>query len=356
MNNIDYVKIIRGFIISMVFLPLFYIGGLELREAQQFFFMLWIMCITALLMRNIWLTLFIWWTVFLYTYYKFQFGNVYLFNVFYGSILYFLTKVSFRKKHIQTFINAYYWLLFLNILYLIVQITGYDFLYNTKMANHFTGFMGARCILGVVFALAIPLVMAKQTKSSIVLAFLMIIPICVSASATNIFAAGCGVLFILWFRMPRKTWFLLVLLVGAIIGNYIYHIDAPQFARFELWKIALKQVSQHPVIGLGLDSFRNITPTSPLFVSNTNRPWDNPHNLYVSLFYEWGIVAIILLIGYLRQMGEKFKRAVKDPLVLSLTGFMIVFFIVCMAHFPMFLARCTCFLIPMFALWEISMD
>ena len=82
--------------------------------------------------------------------------------------------------------------------------------------------------------------------------------------------------------------------------------------------------------------------------------WDNAHNLYVQLAFEWGFLALLLLGGYIRQLVLWFNNAIKDRNTVALMGFVLVFFIVNIAQFPLFLARVACFCIPLLALTEIQ--
>ena len=79
--------------------------GIKEREVQQWGFMLGLMVIFGLLLRNIWLTLFLGWTVFLFAFFKFEIGLIYVTNIFFGCLLYYLVKVVFKKEHINFFIN-----------------------------------------------------------------------------------------------------------------------------------------------------------------------------------------------------------------------------------------------------------
>ena len=135
--------------------------------------------------------------------------------------------------------------------------------------------------------------------------------------------------------------------------------------------MSLRYAVIHPITGWGLDSFRNGTgepggekhvyamQTHAQIVSGRPKElhlaiWDNPHNLYISLFYEWGVFGLIFLGGYIRFLALRFKNAIKTPNLLALTGFIIVFFVTSLAYFPIFLARMAIFIVPCFALFEIE--
>ncbi len=128
------------------------------------------------------------------------------------------------------------------------------------------------------------------------------------------------------------------------------------------WKVVMRDVVKHPIVGYGLDSFRHPVPTKPArYASHFGKLenggmhitfWDNPHNLLISLAFEFGVIAWFLLGGYLRDCCIAFKRSIKSPNVLATSGFILVFFLLSMSHFPMWLAALAIFIIPMFALAE----
>src|SRR3990167_4665742 len=84
--------------------------------------------------------------------------------------------------------------------------------------------------------------------------------------------------------------------------------------------------------------------------------WDNPHNLYISILYEFGLPGLFIFCGYNRQIFMRYKNSVKNLNTIGLMGFVIAFFGISLGHFPIFLARCAAFIIPMFALLEVSTE
>jgi len=228
--------------------------------------------------------------------------------------------------------------------------------------------MGFKACMGVLMALGIPLLATRQHKWAIPMACLLFVPIYLSKSSICIAGGITGLLFVLWFRLSKGLWFGVLGSLCVLGGFYVKFVDMPMgtfMDRIHLWKNVLHDCVIHPWQGWGLDSFRHMTAQKEhLYAMNAQKTsvgmyvniWDNPHNIYISLFFEWGIIGLLLLGGYLRDMAIKFKNRMKDSQTLALTGFMIVFFIVSVAQFPMFLARTACFLIPAFALWECQLE
>ena len=91
-------KIARCLIVACLFLSVVHLSGMtNEREAQQIVFMLIMVSLFSILFKNLWITLFICWTVFLYSFFKFASGSSYLTNIFLGAILYYLVKKNLGK-------------------------------------------------------------------------------------------------------------------------------------------------------------------------------------------------------------------------------------------------------------------
>lgn len=386
-------KVIRCFIVGMVFLCLTSIIGLGTRTAHQFFLKLGIMIIFGLLLRNIWITLFLWWTVFLFTYFKFNMGTMYLGSVFLGCLLYYLTKLSFRKEHITFFINGVLWLAFLNVGYMVIQVSGFDYIFSTAMNTTLgfkgyientqaAGFMGFKACAAMLVVMTMPLLLSRWNLTAKIACFGLFVPLYLAQSSIAILAAIVSILFVMWhkvstirikgFRVPK--WVVLGIIVGLLttLGTlYIVKVDSPAGPRerASMWKMVMTDTVVHPITGFGLDSFRKVTKSKAhIYAMNYVKSkdpetgqtveffnyWDNPHNLIVSLAIEWGYIAIFLLLGLLRQYGVWFNRAIKNTNTIALAGFGIAFLIVSMAQFPMHLARMVVIIIPCLALFEIT--
>ena len=383
-------KFIRCCIVAMIFLSVMRMfGWVNQRAAQEIYFQLSVMGIIALLIDNIWVTLFLLLTIFNFVFFKFQIGQNYVSTVFLGSLLYYATKQVFQQKHIDFFIKGLLWFCVINCVFIFLQLIKFDFFefsfYTEKSVIDYakglipmeelvtytntTGLMGFKALMGVVMALCVPLFASRQNKLSKVCAILLFIPLYLSEATVCIIAGIIGLLFVLIFQSFKyKKTILSIIIAILLIGGTFYalKIDNPKSsieARLYQWKLVLNDSLVRPFTGWGLDSFRHITKEKKqIYVTNARlegkelqvSKWDNPHNLIVSLMFEWGGIAIFLLIGFLRQYVLWFKNAIKTPVAVGLAGFILVTFIVSMAQFPMWLARSAVLIIPVFALFEIE--
>lgn len=380
---IDTKKIIRTSIIVICFMALMTLCGMQIREAQQYLYMVACMALFGFLLDNIWVSAFLWLTTFLYIFHKqLYISQLYLQNVFFGCVLYMLTKISFKKEHINLFINVILWLIVCNILYMIVQLFGYDFIYgspntNPDLPGKFlrvgdpAGFMGNKAQMGVLMAMGIPFLVSKPGYKYTLLSLLLFIPIYISQSAICLLAGVVGFIFPLWFKpLVYKKAIIAVCIVTMLagFGYATFNLRASKLPfsctlRFEAWKGILQDAYIHPITGWGLDSFRNKTPvkdflymTNPRATSHGQQMdyLDNPHNLYISLLYEWGLGGLIILIGLLRMYGIAFTKAIKEPELIGLAGLLLTVLITSVAQFPMFLTKLAIIVIVASALYEVQ--
>ncbi len=363
-------KILRTIVLSLIFLGTCFIAGMDIREAQQYIFMLVMIGTFSFLIDNIFITLFSLWTIFLYCFFKFTTGDVYLGNLLYGLMLYYIVKVVFRKQHINLFINTVLWFCVLNLGYGILQVTGWDFPFiaknNTPNVVPF-GFMANAGIAGILYAISIPLL---ATRTKWYYGLLLFVPLFFARASASIIAACIGLLFVMFFKMKRWAFVGMIILGILCCAFYCLKIDVKNGAptigteRYAVWKIALSDSMKHPITGYGLDSFRNVTKNKQFVymdnpeLTDKNKlivtQWDNPHNLVVSFIYEWGYVGLILAGLYLLSLANKLRFAIKTPNLIGLSGAILAFLIISLFHFPLFLARTIVIIIPCFALMELE--
>ena len=364
---------------GLIFIGIASYQGLPEREVLQAMFCLGIMLVFGVLLRNIWLSLFVLWTITLFMMFKMQTGLVYVTNMFFGCVLYYMTKVVYKRKHIDHFIKMLLSFVGCNLAYMVLQVLDLDFYYwlvirttngslSTVSNGDPCGFMGYKAGMGMLMAMTIPLMATRRTKYALLTTLLLFIPIYISRSTICVVGGISGYLLVLWYRVKRCHWWSAVVIMCLLGSLYVIKVDAPMGTlntRPRQWKVVLRDCTKHPIAGWGLDSFRNFTQLKKInYADSITRvgnivhvvQWDNPHNLPISLFFEWGIIGLLLLGGYTRSCIIKFRRSVKSPNVLALSGFLLVFFIVSLAQFPMFLGKFAIFIIPCFALFEISVE
>lgn len=270
----------------------------------------------------------------------------------------------------------------INMAYMILQGFGWELLYQefgkSGYQPQMLGFMGLKAIMGVLFAISIPFFAFRYP----VLSLGLFIPIYVSECSSAMGGAIVAYLWQLWFL--SKKWFCIavgIMCIGGVI--YAYHDSkAGMFTdRFDMWKVALRDAVKKPILGWGPDSFRCVTPDKQfMYVKNvrtqktfhldvrdvaeydhthkydmkkygsfmkegdTLDPWDNPHNEYIKLFYEFGLPAVLILGFLAYDIKQRFA-----PLkyLIPLVGFFLSLLVISVGWFPFELARIAIY-IPIF--------
>lgn len=379
-------KIIRLFVIGIIFLSLFVLQGFtEQRQAHQVVFMLMMISLFSLALNNFWVTIFILWSVFLFSFFKFEVGSMYISNIFFGGVFYLITKKFFKSEHIDLYISGFLWFVCINIFYSVLQVLGLDFIYKHTFFNFSmkimteniapVGFMGNLSNIGMLMAMAIPILWTRGSLLAKIGSIGLFIPLWLSDTILCLIMGIIGLMFVLFFQINRRIWVGLLILFLLIGGYYYKKVDKFGYERIPMWKDALADWAIHPITGYGLDSFANITSYKNYKFKHSHHVWDkqiingretdnvthlewwdNPHNLIVSLLYEFGLPGLIIFICYFCHLGSKFKVSIKNNNVIGLASFIIVFIGLSMGFFPIFFGKFAAFIIPMITLFEVSIS
>jgi O-antigen ligase len=302
-------------------------------------------------------------------------------------MLFHITTLVFKKKHIEYYLNMVLWFTVLNIAYMIVQTCGMDRMFvgwkihpgavEYIVSNDPSGFMMFKGGMGMLAVIAQAILLPRPGKWAKVAGLLMVVPIWISRASICLIASAVLIGFNFWqlnyyvnvfrYRIHRGY----VLAVASVLmtlgvlffAGKVDNMTSSFKTRVDQWSILVKDCSMHPITGWGLDSFRVETGWKPFrYCANykqegkdiTMDVWDNPHNLYLSLVFEWGIIGLLIVIGYFRQLVLWFQRSDRSRDVLALGGVLLGVAIISLAHFPMFLSRLAVIVIPIAALFEVA--
>lgn len=355
--------------------PSFGISALRVSQAQMFqVAAIALFCVFVL--QNIWLCLFTLWSLFLYAYYSFPTPSGSIVLSILGACL--IYEASYRivtRENIHIIFKFMMWFAVANIIYMAMQKGGWELLYmefnKPGFQNGMVGFMGLKAIMGMLFAIAMPFVACEYPVAAIFLFY----PLYISESSCAVAGGIVAYLWQLWYT-SRKWFWILVVILG--IGGTAYVINDSHAGMFtdreNMWKVVLRDAVKKPLTGWGIDSFRCLTPdkqfmywknvrtleTFPIDVRDTieyehtgkydlkkygnfmrsgdiTDPWDNPHNELIMLFYEFGILPLIILGFFIYDMKSRFSSF--DDKLIPLTGFFFSILIMSMGQFPFHLAR-----------------
>jgi hypothetical protein len=379
----------------MILLPIQYYASSEFasqagRVSQQQIFQVVTLGLFAIYMvNNVYLASFLGLCLAQYAMYGFPVPiGVYVLTLLSCVILYEVTYRIVNRDNIHYVFNAMLWLGAINLLYMMMQGLGLELLFAEQSSkgtyqSQMIGFMCLKSTMGIFFAMMMPFLAYKHPR----LALTLLIPIYLSESSIALAGGIAAYLWQIWHVSKRSFTILLVILT---LGGAAYAYNDSHTGMFtdrvNMWRTSLRDAVKKPIIGWGADSFRCIQPDKQfMYWKNTRTldtqrvdvrdtveyqhtgkydlakyssfmkegdtldPWDNPHNEYVQLFYEFGIAGVILLGLLIYDMRNKFKSVHLPyfPWMIPLTGFFIALGIICIAQFPLHLTKVGMF-VPIF--------
>jgi O-antigen ligase len=369
----------------LVIIPCFWAHGVDMRIAQETAYYLGAMILIAIglsnpirLLKNfycnIWINIFLAWTILIYIYFKFAVGGGTLINILLAVTLYHVCCMCIEKRHMKSIVKTILFVCILNILYVLAQkYLNYDPLWSTKGPNGTVlsfhepvGFFGLKACLGMYFAIAMPLLAYLNIFTPII----SIYPLYIALCSTATIGGPVGFLFYLW--KVKRIFFWSIIMLMIVGGVFVIQKDMKmnlQGTRITMWGDTLKTALQKPITGWGLDSFRN-TWNDPfrgknflflriendklknknVIISNDNKEiiqamegnkdlWDNPHNEILQLLFEMGIPGLFFIGMIIYSMFKRYKEAFKSKELIAVTGSLIALIFCSMTQFPFHLSR-----------------
>ena len=183
--------------------------------------------------------------------------------------------------------------------------------------NHFAGFM--EIVIGLQLGVFLWVLRKRQILGVLFLGILLMISfmgLIQSGSRMGMAALGLSFLFYFSFLWGRtwKTSIFFVVFTGALMGGALYMewkylmprlIEAmDQMVTFEgrltVWKDAIRLISYHPWLGIGLGNFKWVFPA--VQSESLLMAWGHAHNDYIELLTEIGIPAFSIFILAFAQL------------------------------------------------------
>lgn len=389
--KLSFHDIEKKLIATFVFLaPIFYdhtinAGAATMRVTHENFYQMAGVVLFCLFLKNLWLSLSIILSVLLYFYHSYQ-GGLYVINLMTTAIIYLVVRENADEELIKRVFKILPILLGMQLVLMFLQMLNWDVFFNSRKDNAWggmtevVGFMGLKAIMGMFCAMLMPFVWFRSKLVSL----LITVPVFISECSSALIALGASYLFLLW-HYSRKLFYMATVVVVIGTGMYAYHDseNAGMFAdRLSLWKIVLRDAIQRPFAGYGLDSFRSITAIKPfmyfksvdtklsghgvpngdgfktnevgIFKQGGNAdPWDNAHNEYVQLVFEFGFIGATIAYFFFRKIIKDFRP---NRYTIPMMAYFLTMLIMSVGQFPFHLARIA-FLFPvMLGLYEYQID
>jgi len=318
-------------------------------------------------------------------------GATILFNIFLGFLLYLITL---KSKDSSLIFKTIVWVCIINIIYMAIQRIGFDFIYslrgpdNTILQDNtdYIGFLALKASMGMWMALGSICMLIINPFLSILFALPLYLSKCTGAVIGSILGVG------LWAYYIKRRMFKYVLISLLLISiSYVVFVDTPMGmmgTRPPMWKMVLNDTIygrtvinpyyhspflRNPITGFGLDSFRRgkvvylMETTTQKTVRAYKTPngvmnkkgetyytkdgivyspkgivcniWDNAHNEFIMLFYEFGFIGVFIICLILYNVFHRFYHSVKtDNLIISMALLLAVLGF-SISQFPLHLAR-----------------
>lgn len=385
-----------------MFLPLIYaqLGtvSFNLRDTQEAFFQYLVILIAACFIGNVWLSGFLALNVGLYIWNGQEVGYGQVLNIFLGCLLFLFSRNFFKQEKLSDYYRYIGFVAAISLFWMVFQRFSIDPIFQGQSNsgelfgtpfNDPVGLFGIKMASGIFLTIILPII----ASMNLFIGALLLYPIWMSASSFVFLTAGIVSLFYT-FHLHKKLFIWLMIGFAFAIPFYIYKDvkTDPKTAgsRFPIWHSAISAELKSPdgfcgLIGYGPDSYRNFTKHKSFrFVGDnhynhgiltvmpdgkqmfkyysvhndkaeiealtkkideTTVPkgkmddWDNPHNAYVNLFFQYGWIGVILLCGLVREMWARFRLSIKDKELVVITSCLIVYFITSIGHFPLEMAR-----------------
>ena len=84
--------------------------------------------------------------------------------------------------------------------------------------------------------------------------------------------------------------------------------------------------------GKWVERFQGKKPVNPV-------GWQEAHNEYLQLWFEYGLIGLIILFFFFRDLIFRFRQAPKTSEILTLFGCLITYALLSIVQFPFHLAR-----------------
>lgn len=386
------------------FVPVFYIiDSPENRADQEKFFQVAAMGLGSLFFGNIWITLFVWLNLVLHAVGGWTVGGTQVLSVFLFGVLFASSRNFFRDKEVLKYLGPLKLIALLSLVAMVMQLFGVDLISVGQSSdgktlfdqtyNRPTGLMRLDAINGIFFGM----IAALFFFTTPLIGLLCAIPVFNSHSSAAFMAYAALLLFWGYYKLKKRLFLILLAVasVGFVAGTYLDYKDDPLTykSRFESWHLYTRTALSRP-IGFGPDSFRkennvkNFTfqsdedynpgvlftdgPETKRFVYYSanlgNRierfrgripkhfcHWQEAHNDYIQFFFEYGILGLILLFFFFKEIKDRFVLSEKTSELMALSGMILVLAVCSITQFPFHLARITgIFGIIVGAFWAVT--
>ena len=397
----------------LILLPIFYIFGEDVRNAQTDFFCFSVLVMLGLFHVNKYIGLLLLWFGFQVAILKMPIDATQLTNLFIGVLLYQFIVWFGYTQNLKKYLWALCGLLMFNILWIPLQMYNVDPLWTSLnpdkqvMFSEYPGWFNLPAFLGNFCAVALPFCMTLFWP----MAIFAVVGLWFSKSTFSIVAAGLAFMAFFWFRKRLVFW---LTLIFVVVGMGFYAKQDLQtgqfFRRLECWQKITRHAFKSQFMGHGLGNYGNefvVAETTPdhefLEISKPEHifviahdlaarkgdaelvaltkemigtkqydfdklqdafqakgldvmVWHEAHNEFLQVFNDGGLIALFLVGLYVFDVFRRFLNGGCQSLAgVCLFSAFIAILVISAGHFPFRLARLAGPFIAVLAFVEIHL-
>lgn len=183
-------------------------------------------------------------------------------------------------------------------------------------------------MIGVIVGVRQKTIRLSSTRMLFLLSVFMLFTL-INSHRSVWLATGVAILLLLLLKqlsLSRQIQFALAVFSAILIAGYLmtifglditafveerfmaftsYEQDSTASWRYYLWMEALQKIRERPLSGAGLGlHFQLVDPQGNLITTS-------PHNLYITIAYQIGVVGLVLYLGFVAQLLWRFRSAMR---------------------------------------------
>ena len=265
-----------------------------------------------------------------------------LFNIALGLLLFYLIKTYIQEKDINGIFKIICITALFQVFWLGIQALKIDPIWHpiTAIGDRtvgtvaLIGFLGNKNVLGAYLALCLPIFRVRWKWG---MPF-VILGLFISRSSMAIIAGFSGLAFFeifmaIWQKKIKKLICLFVAIIILLTGFFLF-VDKPNLDRVVIWKKLVAQTfGWNRIVGQGMGRFINLR-----IYDKTKTRWDNPHNEFLQIYLELGIIGLLLFLGYLIDLFVRLIKFCKTEVEVMLFAGITVILVNSLGMFPFQLA------------------
>ena len=188
--------------------------------------------------------------------------------------------------------------------------------------------------LMIVPALAIALGLALEPRwrrPALAAAAVLLLGLVISYSRGGFIGLAAAAVVIWWLGIHRKLPFAVGGILAGVLGLLVtprmvqrlqHELDPNDpnntvLSRLPIWRAALRMIHDHPITGIGLNSFPSDLKAYAPQVQETHT---HPHNLLLNFWVVLGILGLLAYVWVIVWFGRAIRRGLPRPLYVGLAG------------------------------------